>query len=135
MTRRRKQPRYPTMEYRPYEGRRSGSLWLRLLAALLVLGALCFGALEGVVLAGECADPYNFKTVRAAMGALFRQRIKFLPDILSGFTSQEVIEFFILQVGDCCVFFYLPESEAFKIWTDIPKTDHRANAPYRVVLC
>ena len=52
MTRRRKQPRYPTMEYRPYEGRRSGSLWLRLLAALLVLGALCFGALEGVVLAG-----------------------------------------------------------------------------------
>ena len=27
-----------------------------------------------VVLAGECADPYNPKTVRAAMGALFRQR-------------------------------------------------------------
>ena len=30
---------------------------------------------ELVVLLGECADPYNPKTVRAAMGALFRQRI------------------------------------------------------------
>lgn len=30
---------------------------------------------EIVVLLGECADPYNPKTVRAAMGALFRQRI------------------------------------------------------------
>lgn len=36
--------------------------------------ANAFG-IQGVVLAGECADPYNFKTVRAAMGALFRQRI------------------------------------------------------------
>ena len=26
-----------------------------------------------VVLTGDCADPYNPKTVRAAMGALFRQ--------------------------------------------------------------
>lgn len=30
---------------------------------------------ELVVLLGECADPYNPKTVRAAMGALFRQRL------------------------------------------------------------
>lgn len=30
---------------------------------------------EVVVLLGECADPYNPKTVRAAMGAHFRQRI------------------------------------------------------------
>ncbi len=30
---------------------------------------------ELVVLVGECADPYNPKTVRAAMGALFRQPI------------------------------------------------------------
>lgn len=29
---------------------------------------------ELVVLCGECADPYNTKTVRAAMGALFRQK-------------------------------------------------------------
>lgn len=32
-----------------------------------------------VVLAGECADPYNPKTVRAAMGALFRQPLLELP--------------------------------------------------------
>lgn len=30
---------------------------------------------ELVVLLGECADPYNPKTVRAAMGALFRQNL------------------------------------------------------------
>lgn len=30
---------------------------------------------ELVVLLGDCADPYNPKTVRAAMGALFRERI------------------------------------------------------------
>ena len=36
--------------------------------------ANAFGV-DAVVLAGECADPYNFKTVRAAMGALFRQRM------------------------------------------------------------
>lgn len=30
---------------------------------------------ELVVLLGDCADPYNPKTVRAAMGALFRQRL------------------------------------------------------------
>ena len=28
-----------------------------------------------VILTGECADPYNPKTVRATMGAIFRQRI------------------------------------------------------------
>ena len=32
-----------------------------------------------VALTGECADPYNPKTVRAAMGALFRQRLLELP--------------------------------------------------------
>lgn len=36
--------------------------------------AAAFGT-ELVVLLGECADPYNPKSVRAAMGALFRQRI------------------------------------------------------------
>ena len=30
---------------------------------------------ELVVFLGDCADPYNPKTVRAAMGALFRQRL------------------------------------------------------------
>lgn len=36
--------------------------------------ANAFG-IDAVILTGDCADPYNFKTVRAAMGALFRQRI------------------------------------------------------------
>ena len=30
---------------------------------------------DAVLLVGDCADPYNFKTVRSTMGALFRQRI------------------------------------------------------------
>ena len=50
-TRKKRRPRYPAMEYCPYEGRRS-SPWLKILAALLVLGVLCFGALEGIILAG-----------------------------------------------------------------------------------
>ena len=32
-----------------------------------------------VVLCGACADPYNPKTVRASMGAIFRQRLLELP--------------------------------------------------------
>ncbi|MBE6967396.1 MAG: RNA methyltransferase [Ruminococcaceae bacterium] len=31
--------------------------------------------IEAVLLVGDCADAYNFKTVRAAMGALFRQEL------------------------------------------------------------
>ena len=39
---------------------------------------------ELVVLLGECADPYNPKTVRAAMGALFRENLweTTLPELL-----------------------------------------------------
>jgi len=32
-----------------------------------------------VILTGDCADPYNPKTVRGAMGALFRQRLLQIP--------------------------------------------------------
>ena len=39
---------------------------------LRTAAALGIGA---VILTGDCADPYNPKTVRASMGALFRQRI------------------------------------------------------------
>ncbi len=46
--------------------------------------AAAFGC-DLAVLAGECADPYNPKTVRAAMGALFRQRLIELP--LSGLAA------------------------------------------------
>ncbi len=37
--------------------------------------AAAFG-IDAVILTGACADPYNPKTVRAAMGALFRQRLE-----------------------------------------------------------
>ena len=43
---------------------------------LRTAAALGIGA---VILTGECADPYNPKTVRASMGALFRQRFMTLP--------------------------------------------------------
>lgn len=36
--------------------------------------ANAFG-IGAVILIGDCADPYNFKTVRSAMGALFRQQV------------------------------------------------------------
>ncbi len=36
--------------------------------------ANAFG-IDAVLLTGDCADPCNFKTVRAAMGALLRQRV------------------------------------------------------------
>lgn len=36
--------------------------------------ASAFG-IDAVILVGDCADAYNFKTVRSAMGALFRQKI------------------------------------------------------------
>ena len=36
--------------------------------------ANAFG-MDAVILTGACADPYNFKCVRAAMGALLRQRV------------------------------------------------------------
>lgn len=43
---------------------------------LRTANALC---MDTVILTGECADLYNPKTVRAAMGALFRQRVYELP--------------------------------------------------------
>lgn len=41
-------------------------------AVIRAAGAFCFDA---VVLTGGCADVYNPKTVRATMGAVFRQRV------------------------------------------------------------
>jgi len=35
-------------------------------------------AIKSVILTGACADPYNPKTQRASMGAIFRQRIHFI---------------------------------------------------------
>ena len=40
----------------------------------IIRTANAFG-ISGVILTGECADPYNPKSVRASMGAIFRQSI------------------------------------------------------------
>jgi len=40
----------------------------------IIRTAYAFG-IGSVILTGECADPYNPKTVRATMGAVFKQRI------------------------------------------------------------
>lgn len=42
--------------------------------------ARAFGV-DLLVMSRDCADPYNPKTVRGAMGALFRQRICFVDDL------------------------------------------------------
>ncbi len=44
-----------------------------------VLRAAAAFAIDAVVLTGACADLYNPKTVRATMGAVFRQRVLCLP--------------------------------------------------------
>jgi len=44
---------------------------------------------DQVILIGDCADPYNPKTVRAAMGATFRQPVCTMePDELPGYVGQ-----------------------------------------------
>ncbi len=44
--------RRPARVYRPYGGRRPGVRWLRLAAAVIGIAVVCFGVLEGIVLAG-----------------------------------------------------------------------------------
>ena len=42
-------------------------------AGTIIRTANAFG-IKSVILTGECADPYNPKTIRASMGAVFRQK-------------------------------------------------------------
>lgn len=42
--------------------------------------AAAFG-IDELILSGDCADLYNPRTVRAAMGTLFRQRISYVPSL------------------------------------------------------
>ncbi|MCL2842719.1 MAG: RNA methyltransferase [Oscillospiraceae bacterium] len=51
----------------------------------LLRSATAFG-IEQVILVGDCVDIYNPKTVRAAMGALFRQRVCMM-------TIEELVEY------------------------------------------
>lgn len=46
----------------------------------VIRSAAAFGC-EEMILSSDCADIYNSKTVRAAMGTLFRQRISYVPSL------------------------------------------------------
>ena len=46
----------------------------------VIRSAAAFGC-EEIILSSDCADIYNPKTVRAAMGTLFRQRISYVPSL------------------------------------------------------
>ena len=46
----------------------------------VIRSAAAFGC-EEIILSSDCADLYNPKTVRAAMGTLFRQRVCYVPSL------------------------------------------------------
>ena len=48
----------------------------------VIRSAVAFGV-EHIVLSSDCADVYNPKTVRAAMGSLFKVKISYVRDFLS----------------------------------------------------
>lgn len=62
--------------------------------------ANAFG-LSAVVLTGGCADLYNPKTVRATMGAIFRQRVLSLPiDKLPAFLGEKGLRLYGAALSD-----------------------------------
>ena len=52
----------------------------------IIRTASAFG-IDEIVLSSDCADIYNPKTVRAAMGTLFTQRISYVPDLADAVRS------------------------------------------------
>lgn len=50
-----------------------------------IRSARAFG-IDELILAGNCADIYNRRTIRAAMGALFRQRVTVISDPIEALT-------------------------------------------------
>ncbi len=51
--------------------------------------------IDAVIMVGACADLYNPKTVRASMGAIFRQRVlKMSIDELNAFTDKQCLPLF-----------------------------------------
>lgn len=62
--------------------------------------ANAFG-MSAVVLTGSCADRYNPKTVRATMGAVFRQRVLPLPlEVLPAFLEQKGLKLYGAALTD-----------------------------------
>lgn len=83
----------------------------------LLRSATAFGA-SLVVLTGNCADLYNPKTVRAAMGALFRQRVcQMTTEEIENYVNQKGLHFLAAVLGDVAVSAgnKLPKKVAFAI--------------------
>ena len=54
----------------------------------IIRSADAFG-IDSIILTGSCADPYNPKTIRASMGAVFRQKFAFKsPEELSNINAK-----------------------------------------------
>ena len=57
--------------------------------------------IDAVILVGACADMYNPKTVRASMGAIFRQRVLTMSlDELDDFTRERALPLFGAALSD-----------------------------------
>lgn len=57
--------------------------------------------IDAVILVGACADLYNPKTVRASMGAIFRQRVLAMSiDELDAFTRERALPLFGAALSD-----------------------------------
>ena len=66
----------------------------------VVRTANAFG-ISAVILTGACADLYSFKTARATMGAIFRQRVEYVPlENLSGFLSSRGLKLYGAALGE-----------------------------------
>ena len=62
--------------------------------------ANAFG-IEAVILTGDCADLYNPKTVRATMGAVFRQNVLHVPlEELKSFTAENSLPLYGAALSD-----------------------------------
>ena len=66
----------------------------------IIRSANAFG-IDAVIMVGACADLYNPKTVRASMGAIFRQRVlKMSIEELDEFTSRQCLPLFGAALSD-----------------------------------
>ena len=66
----------------------------------VIRGANAFN-IDAVIMVGACADLYNPKTVRASMGAIFRQRVlRMSIEQLDGFTQRWCLPLFGAALSD-----------------------------------
>ena len=81
----------------------------------IIRSAKAFG-IDNLIISSDCADLYNSKTVRGAMGALFTQSIAVVDDVASAITS--------LREGGFCVYGAALQRGARKLGSfELKKTD------------